>query len=52
MFSSVNFVILDCSLGPLRSVCGEFPGGAVVRTHCFHCSDPGSVPDRGTKTMQ
>ena len=27
----------------------EFPGGPVVRTQCFHCGDPGSIPGQGTK---
>ena len=28
----------------------EFPGSPVVRTWCFHCQGPGSIPGRGTKT--
>ena len=27
----------------------EFPGGPVVRTQCFHCRGPGSIPGQGTK---
>ena len=27
----------------------EFPGGPVVRTPCFDCWDPGSIPGQGTK---
>ena len=30
----------------------EFPGGPVVRTQCFHCQSPGSIPGRGLKTSQ
>ena len=26
----------------------EFPGGPVVRTWCFHCQGPGSIPGRET----
>ena len=29
---------------------GEFPGGLVVRIHCFHCYSPSSIPGLGTKT--
>ena len=28
---------------------GEFPGDPVVRTWCFHCCGPGSIPGPGTK---
>ena len=31
---------------------GEFPGGPVVRTLCFHCWGPGSIPGQGTKIPQ
>ena len=31
---------------------GEFPGGPVVGTRCFHCWDPGSIPGQGTKILQ
>ena len=27
----------------------EFPGGPVVRTLCFHCRGPSSIPGWGTK---
>ena len=30
----------------------EFPGRPVVRTQCFHCHGPGSIPGQGTKIMQ
>ena len=30
----------------------EFPGGLVVRTQCFHCKGPGSIPGQGTKILQ
>ena len=30
----------------------EFPGGPVVRTRCFQCNGPGSIPGRGTKIPQ
>ena len=30
----------------------EFPGSPVVRTQCFHCRDPGSIPGRETKIPQ
>ena len=30
----------------------EFPGGPVVRTRCFHCHGPGSIPGWGTKILQ
>ena len=30
----------------------EFPGGPVVRTPCFDCWDPGSIPGQGTKILQ
>ena len=30
----------------------EFPGHPVVRTQCFHCHGPGSIPGQGTKIMQ
>ena len=30
----------------------EFPGGPVVRTRCFHCGGPGSIPGWGTKIPQ
>ena len=29
-----------------------FPGGPVVKTPCFHCCGPGSIPGRGTKILQ
>ena len=29
----------------------EFPGRPVVRTQCFHCHGPGSIPGQGTKIM-
>ena len=31
---------------------GEFPGGPVVRTRCFHCSGTGAIPGWGTKIPQ
>ena len=31
---------------------GEFLGGPVIRTWCFHCGDLGSIPGQGTKTQQ
>ena len=31
---------------------GEFPGGPVVRTPCFHSQDMGSVLSGGTKIPQ
>ena len=30
----------------------EFPGGPVVRTLCFHCHEPGSIPILGAKILQ
>ena len=30
----------------------EFPGGPVVRTWCFHCHGPGSIPSGGNKIWQ
>ena len=30
----------------------EFPGGPVVRTPCFFCQAPGSIPGQGTETLQ
>ena len=30
----------------------ELPGGPVVRTWCFHCWGPGSIPGQGTKILQ
>ena len=30
----------------------EFPGSPVVRTRCFHCQGPGSIPGQGTKILQ
>ena len=30
----------------------EFPGSPVVRTRCFHCWGPGSVPGGGTRIPQ
>ena len=30
----------------------DFPGGRVVRTLCFHCRGPGSVPGWGTKILE
>ena len=30
----------------------EFPGIPVVRTRCFHCWGPGSIPGGGTKIPQ
>ena len=35
-----------------KNVMREFPGSPVVRTQCFHCQGPGSIPDRGTKILQ
>ena len=32
--------------------CREFPGGLVVRTPCFHCCSPGSIPGQGTEILQ
>ena len=29
----------------------EFPGGPVVRTWCFHCHGPGSIPGQGTPAI-
>lgn len=31
---------------------GEFPGGPVIRTLCFHCLGPGLITVRGTKILQ
>ena len=31
---------------------GEFPGDPVIRTPCFHCPGPGSIPGLGTKILQ
>ena len=31
---------------------GEVPGGPVVRTWCFHCQGPDSIPGRGSKIPQ
>ena len=30
----------------------EFPSGPVVRTQCFHCCGPGSIPGQGTQIPQ
>ena len=30
----------------------KFPGDPVVRTQCFHCQGPGSIPGQGTKNPQ
>ena len=30
----------------------EFPGGPVVRTRCFHCPGPGSIPGQETEIPQ
>ena len=30
----------------------EFPGRPVVRTQCFHCHGPGSIPGQGNKILQ
>ena len=30
----------------------EFPGGPVVRTWCFYCCGPGSIPGQGTKILK
>ena len=30
----------------------EFPGSPVVRTLCFHCQGPSSIPDQGTMIQQ
>ena len=32
--------------------CGKFPGGPMIRTWCFHCCGPGSIPGQGTKILQ
>ena len=33
-------------------VMGGIPGGPAVRTPCFHCWDPGSVPEQKAKILQ
>ena len=38
--------------GKKKYPCGEFPGGSVVRTCCFHCHGLGSIPGWGTKILQ
>jgi len=35
-----------------KSTKKEIPGDPVVRTWCFHRSDPGSIPGQGTKITQ
>ena len=35
--------------GFLNWVLRELPGGPAVRTWCFHCHGPGSIPGQGTK---
>ena len=43
-------------LGPqgceFKSYCGGSPGGPVVRTWCFHCQGPGSIPGQENKVPQ
>ena len=29
----------------------ELPGSPMVRTQCFHCCGPGSIPGQGTKLL-
>ena len=36
----------------LKGICGEFPGGLVVRILGFHCWGPGSTFSRGTEIPQ
>ena len=36
----------SCSI----NVYGVFPGGPVIRTCCFHCHGPGSIPGEGLKS--
>ena len=31
---------------------GEFPAGPVVRTWCFYCCEPGSIPGRETRILK
>ena len=31
---------------------GEFPGGPVIKTLCFHCLGPGLITVQGTKILQ
>ena len=35
-----------------KSYFRDFPGNPLVRTECFHCQGPGSIPGWGTKLLQ
>ena len=36
----------------LKKKWGEFPGCPMVRTQCFHCWDPNSIPGQKSKNLQ
>ena len=38
--------------GGVEKTTSEFPGSPVVRTQCFHCQGPGSIPPQGIKILQ
>ena len=48
----VSFLYIFVTVLLKRSLCWEFPGSLVVRTRCFHCRGPGSIPGRGIKIPQ
>ena len=42
-----NTYFIDYNLKKLS----KFPGSPVVKTECFHCWDPGSIPGQRTKIL-
>ena len=47
-----EFVASRPALQGMLEVLREFPEGPVVRTWCFHCRGPGSIPGQGTKILR
>ena len=56
ILDSLSISFETTMLGPqgckFKSYCGGCPGGPVVRTWCFHCQGPGSIPGQENKVPQ
>ena len=50
--ASELFWVFKCLVELQKRARREFPGGSVVRSHHFHCRDPGSISGWGTKILQ
>ena len=49
---STKFIQEVWPMGLKKEGRAEFPVGPVVKTRCFHCCGPDSIPGRGTKIPQ